>query len=192
MGNFLGINKNIWGFLGKTSKSFLPNTISGIVDIFDKKGDKETANKIKNVFANDETRIELEKLTLEKSKNDKNFQLKLKEMELEEKENELKDREDARSFAKNDNENGHWSSKIIRPSILAVLTTAFLLLIFSMFGVQVYAMFNKFEQAKELNDLFKMLLNYLEAPIRTVYIFYFSSRGAEKIYKTHINKKDKK
>ncbi|MFW6310622.1 MAG: hypothetical protein ACOC1K_00085 [Nanoarchaeota archaeon] len=185
MGNFLGINKNFWGFLGEAGKSFLPNTISSMVDIFDKKGDKETAEKIKNVFSDDETRIELEKLALEKSKTDKNFQLKLKELELNEKESNLKDRENARSLAKDDNMKGHWVSKIVRPSILIVLTSAYLLLIFAMFSVQVYAMFKNFEQATNLNELFKMLLNYIQTPLSTAYMFYFGSRGAEKIYNIH-------
>lgn len=185
MGNFLGINKNIWEFLGEAGKSFLPSTISGIVDIFDKKGDKETAKKIKDVFSDDKTRIELEKISLEKAKADKNFQLKLKEMKLEEKEAELKDRENARSLAKDDNMRGHWISKVVRPSILITLTSAYLILIFAMFSVQVYAMFKNFEQATNLNELFKMLLSYLQIPLSTAYMFYFGSRGAEKIYTIH-------
>ena len=182
----MGINlKNLFNgdIIGDLLKSALPGSISGLVDIFRKKGDNKTADNIENTFSSEEFRLEYEKLLLDKIQHSNEFSLKLKEFELREKEAELKDLASAREFANNDNINGNKLARNVRP-ITAFLFIGIFLFCVSLIviagitiifvdGIEISAM-------ESLINLSDKILSYINVPLISILGLYFGARSYEK------------
>jgi hypothetical protein len=133
----------------------LPAAISAIQGVIKKKS-PEIAEALDKVLDDPQTKLELEKLAIEKLKLEQNIEKW-----------ELEDRASARELAKVDMVSDSWLSKNIRPLILIFLTGMFVAAFF--LSAQ-----NKYEM--EMINTFKSLLAW-------VYTFYFGGRSVEKVIK---------
>jgi hypothetical protein len=135
--------------------ALLPSTISAIKEILKKKN-PEVANTIDKILSDPQTRIELEKIALEKAKLEQNLEKW-----------QFEDRQSARELAMKDVMSDSWLSKNIRPLTLIVLTAGFLVLVFMSTSMRI-------QTPDKLLELYSSLLT-------GVYFFYFGGRSLEKI-----------
>ncbi len=135
--------------------ALLPVAVKAIRGVLEKKA-PEVAAKLDEVMADPQTRVELEKLALEKAR-----------LELEPEKMELTDRASARELAMREAMSDSWLSKNVRPLTLCALSGSFLLLTF-------LSAFTQIKTPPQLIDTFQGLLMW-------VYAFYFGGRSFEKI-----------
>ncbi len=132
--------------------ALIPGVVEAIKGVLKQKA-PDVAEKLDSVLSDPKTRLELEKLALQKM-----------ELQQQPEKWELEDRASARKMAAYDMLSDSWLSKNVRPLVLIYLTIMFTIAFF--FSAQ-----NKY--AADMIGVFKGLLFY-------VYLFYFGGRSAEK------------
>ena len=135
--------------------ALIPGIIEAIKGVLKQKA-PDVAEKLDSVLSDPQTRLELEKLALQKM-----------ELQQQPEKWELQDRASAREMAEHDMLSDSWLSKNIRPLVLAYLTVMFTLAFF----------------LSAENDFAGQMINTFQSLLLWVYGFYFGGRSLEKIIK---------
>ena len=135
--------------------ALIPGLIEGVKGIIKKKA-PDIADKVENLFSDPETRIELEKLALQKM-----------QLEQQPEKWELEDRASAREMAKYDMTGDSFLSKNVRPLVLIYLTIMFTIAFF----------------LSAQNEFAASMISTFQTLLLWVYGFYFGGRSLEKIVK---------
>jgi len=135
--------------------ALIPGIIEAIKGVLKQKA-PDVAEKLDSVLSDPKTRVELEKLALQKM-----------ELQQQPEKWELEDRASARKMAAYDMLSDSWLSKNIRPLVLAYLTVMFTLAFF----------------LSAENDFAGQMINTFQSLLLWVYGFYFGGRSLEKIIK---------
>ena len=135
--------------------ALVPGIVEAIKGILKQKA-PDVAEKLDSVLSDPQTRLELEKLALQKM-----------ELQQQPEKWELQDRASAREMAEHDMLSDSWLSKNIRPLVLAYLTVMFTLAFF----------------LSAENDFAGQMINTFQSLLLWVYGFYFGGRSLEKIIK---------